>query len=118
MSRHAFFITGDRVVPVANAAGAGFQYQAQAHVLLPQVQIGPHRHEHSETVIVVSEGTLEVMVNGMASLVGAGSFVRIAPGTWFAYRNAGEGPARVLCRTAPQQARRHGLRVTIHLTAA
>lgn len=118
MSRHAFFIVGDQVVHVANAAGAGFQYQAQSHVLLPQVQIGPHMHELAETVLFVKEGTLEVMINGMAGYVGAGSFVRIPAKAWFAYRNAGDEPARLLCRTAPPCRVRDGCKVTVHLTAA
>lgn len=118
MSRHAFFIAGDRVVDIANASGAGFQYQAQAHLVLPQVQVGPFRHEHAETVIVVKDGLLEVMVNGMAGFVAAGAFVRVPAGMHFAYRNAGDDPARVLCRTAPAPAVREGIRVTVELTAA
>jgi mannose-6-phosphate isomerase-like protein (cupin superfamily) len=118
MSRHAFFIAGDRVVHVANASGAGFQYQAQSHVLLPQVQIGPQRHEHAETVLYVTEGTLEVMVNGAAGYVSAGSFIRVPAMAWFAYRNVGDEPARLLCRTAPPCAAHEGCRITIQLTAA
>lgn len=118
MSRHAFFIAGDRVVHVANASGAGFQYQAQSHVLLPQVQIGPHQHELAETVLFVREGTLEVMINGAAGYVTAGSFVRIPAKAWFAYRNAGDEPARLLCRTAPPLPVREGRRISIQIAAA
>ena len=118
MSRHAFFIAGDQVIHVANPCGAGFQYQAQSHVLLPQVQIGPHMHEHAETVIFVRDGTLEVMINGMAGFVTAGSFLRVPAKAWFVYRNAGDEPARLLCRTAPPSTMPEGRRITIHLTAA
>ncbi|MDB5541300.1 MAG: hypothetical protein JWQ89_3027 [Devosia sp.] len=118
MSRHAFFIAGDRVVHVANPSGAGFRYQAQSHVLLPQVQIGPHQHELAETVLVLKEGTLEVMINGAAAFVGAGSFVRIPAKAWFAYRNVGDGPARLLCRTAPALPTRDSVRITIQIAAA
>jgi mannose-6-phosphate isomerase-like protein (cupin superfamily) len=118
MSRHAFFIAGDRIVHVANASGAGFQYQAQAHALLPQVQAGPFQHEHAETVLVVEQGTLEVMINGLSTFAGPGAFVRIPAGVWFAYVNVGTGPAHLLCRTAPVPAVRDGLRVTVELTAA
>lgn len=118
MSRHAFFIAGDRVVHVANPCGAGFQYQAQSHILLPQTQIGPQQHELAETVLVVKEGTLEVMINGAAGYVGAGSFVRIPPKTWFAYRSVGDGPARLLCRTAPAMPVAKGRRISIHIAAA
>jgi mannose-6-phosphate isomerase-like protein (cupin superfamily) len=118
MSRHAFFIADDRVVHVANASGAGFQYQAQAHVLPPQTQIGPHQHDVAETVLVVKEGTLEVMINGAAGYVAAGSFVRIPAKTWFAYCNAGDEPARLLCRTTPASPVRQGFRITIQIAAA
>ncbi|WP_055049290.1 cupin domain-containing protein [Devosia sp. A16] len=118
MSRHAFFVAGERVVHVANPCGAGFQYQAQAHTLPPQVQVGPHQHDLAETVLVVSEGTLEVMVNGAVGLVAAGAFISIPPKTWFAYRSVGDDPVRLLCRTAPAAAARHACTVTIHIAAA
>lgn len=118
MSRHAFFIADDRVVHVANPSGAGFRYQAQAHLLLPQTQVGPHQHDLAETVLVVSEGTLEVMINGTAGYVTAGSFVRIPAKTWFAYRNAGDETARLLCRTSPPTPVGNGRRITIHIAAA
>ena len=56
MSRHAFFIAGDRVVHVANPSGAGFQYHAQSHTLPPQVQIGPQQHDLAETVLLQAPG--------------------------------------------------------------
>ena len=118
MSRHAFFIADDRVVHVANPTGAGFQYQAQAHTLPPQAQVGPHQHELAETVLVVKRGTLEVMVNGATGYVAAGSFVRIPAKAWFAYRSVGNEPARLLCRTAPAQPTRDGFRITIQIAAA
>lgn len=118
MSRHAFFIAGDRVVHVANPCGAGFQYQAQAHTLPPQVQIGPHQHEAAETVLVVKEGVLELMVNGAAGYVPAGSFVRIPAKAWFAYRSVGDEPAHLLCRTAPPQPIHGARKITIQIAAA
>jgi len=118
MSRHAFFIAGDRVVHVANPCGAGFQYQAQSHTLPPQVQVGPHQHEAAETVIVVKAGLLELMVNGAAGYVAAGSFVRIPAKTSFAYRAVGDGPVRLLCRTAPGQPARDAFKITIQIAAA
>lgn len=118
MSRHAFFIADSRVVHVANASGAGFQYQAQAHTLPPQTQVGPHQHELAETVLVVKDGTLEVMINGASGLVGAGSFVSIPAKAWYAYRNVGDAPARLLCRSAPPLPARGGRRINIRIAAA
>lgn len=118
MSRHAFFVAGDRVVHIANPSGAGFQYQAQAQVLLPEAQAPARQHETAETVIVVQRGILEVMINGATAMVGAGSFVRIPPKAWFAYRNAGQDAAQILSRTAPMPPVRESCRITIHIAAA
>ncbi len=118
MSRRAFFITGERIVHVANPSGAGLGYQAQSHVVMPGAQVGPHMQELAETVIVVEEGVLEVMVNGMAGLVTAGHFVRIPAKTWYAYRNDTDEAARVLQRTAPVQPVREACRVTLSIAAA
>jgi mannose-6-phosphate isomerase-like protein (cupin superfamily) len=118
MSRRAFFISGDRIIHIANPCGAGLSYQAQAHVVLPGAQVGPHMQELAETVIVVEDGVLEVMVNGMAGRVTAGQFIRIPARTWYAYRNDTDDAARVLCRTAPVQPVREGCRITIQIATA
>lgn len=118
MMQHAFFIADDRVLHIANPAGAGFQYRAQPHVLPPSGQAGPFQHEGAETVILISDGIVEVMINGAAAIVGAGGFVRVPPHATFAYRNAGDGAAHLLCRTAPAARARPVRKVTIHLTAA
>lgn len=118
MSRRAFFIAGDRIIHIANPCGAGLGYQAQAHVVLPGALVGPHVQELAETVIVVEDGVLEVMINGMAGLVTAGNFIRIPAKTWYAYRNDSDEAARVLTRTAPVQPAREGRTITIQIAAA
>ncbi len=118
MSRHAFYIAGNQVLHIANPGGAGLQYQARQLVLAPDEQSAPQRHETAETALTIISGTLEVMVNGAAGLVGSGSFVRVPAGSWFAYRNAGSTPAILLLRTAPATATRSGTRITIHIAAA
>lgn len=118
MARHAFFVTGDRVLHVANASGAGFMYQAQAHTVLPQVQAGPFHHDSAETVIVVQHGMLELMINGAAGHLAAGAFARIPAGAWFGYRNSSDTPAHILVRTTPPPTVRAKYRINIQLTAA
>lgn len=118
MLRRAFFIAGDRIIDIANPCGAGLSYQAQAHVVLPGAQVGPHTQERAETVLLVEDGTLEVMVNGMAALVTAGNFIRIPAMAWYAYRNDSDGAVRVLHRTAPVQHHREGCTITIQIAAA
>jgi mannose-6-phosphate isomerase-like protein (cupin superfamily) len=51
-------------------------------------------------------------------MLGAGGFVRVPPHAAFAYRNAGDNPAHLLCRTAPAAPSRQVRKITIHLTAA
>jgi len=118
MSRRAFFITNDRIIHIANPCGAGLSYQAQAHVVMPGAQVGPHMQENAETVLVVEDGMLEVMINGMSGLVTAGNFIRIPAKTWYAYRNDSDEAARVLQRTAPVQQHREGCTITIQMSAA
>ncbi len=118
MTRHAFFIAGDRVIHIANAAGAGLQYRAQASELFPDEQVEAQKHDTAETVLVIRSGTVEVMVNGATGVVKAGSFVRIPPGAWFAYRNPGNDVARLLSRTAPLAPERRARRVSIRIAAA
>ena len=118
MSRRAFFIAGDRIIHIANPCGAGLSYQAQAHVVLPGAQVGPHTQELAETVLVVEHGVIEVMVNGMAALVTAGNFIRIPAKAWYAYRNDSGDAVRVLQRTAPVQPHREGCTITIQVCAA
>ena len=118
MSRRAFFIAGDRVVHIANPCGAGTGYHGQSHVVQPGAQVGPYMHEQAETIILVEEGVLEVMINGMTGWVRAGDFVRIPASTWHAYRNDTDNLTRILCRTAPVQRPRESCRITIHIAAA
>jgi len=118
MTRHAFFIADDRIIHVANASGAGFQYRAQAMDLSPDCQIEAQCHEFAETVLVVRSGRLEIMVNGATGIVNAGSFVRIPPQTVYAYRDAGTGMARILYRTAPAVRERGSCCVSIRIAAA
>jgi mannose-6-phosphate isomerase-like protein (cupin superfamily) len=118
LSRRAFFIAGDRIIHIANPCGAGLSYHAQAHVVMPGAQVGPQMQEQAETVILVEEGILEVMINGMSGLVSAGNFIRVPAKAWYAYRNDTDDAARVLCRTAPVQKTREGCRITIQIAAA
>ena len=118
MSRQAFFIAGDRVVHIANPCGAGVQYHAQPQVLDSEAPVGPFRHETAETIILVREGVLEVMINGAVGWVSAGSFVRVPVNTWYGYRSSGNRPAQLLIRTAPAQRMRDSCKITIKIAAA
>lgn len=118
MSRHAFFLKDGHVYHIANPCAAGLNYQARELLLAPGMQTAPGRHLASETVIVVTDGQLEVMINGAASVIEAGRFARIAPGLWFAVRNPHEDTARLLVRIAPQPATPQPRRMLVEIAAA
>jgi len=118
MTRRAFFIADDRIMHIANSCGAALSYQAQQHAVMPGEQVGPLKQDLAETVIVVEAGRIEVMSNGMSGAMTAGHYLRIPPGTWFAYRNDGDAAAQVLCRTAPVQPAREGRRIKLWIAAA
>ncbi len=61
----------------------------------------PHIHHNEDEVFYLLEGELELMVEGRASVVGAGTFVNIPQGTLHTFRNAGTTTARFLGMVAP-----------------
>jgi mannose-6-phosphate isomerase-like protein (cupin superfamily) len=60
-----------------------------------------HIHHNEDEVFYLLEGELELMVEGRASVVGAGTFVNIPRGTLHTFRNAGTTPARFLGMVTP-----------------
>ena len=118
MARQAFFVAGGKIVHIANPCDAGLQYQAHQALLKGDAPSGPFCHQTAETVVLVREGIIEVMVNGAVCVVRAGDFVRVAPGLHYGYRNYGDAPARLLIRTAPEPPRRRCRKITIEMTAA
>lgn len=113
MSR-SFFVDDGRIVFIANA-GADLRYRAHAHRLPPGAMVPTRRNERSTLVFVVESGTLEFMVDGAAGFVRTGEIVRIAPGSSFAYRNAGSSDALLLSRC--QAPARPVRRVTVEVAA-
>jgi len=61
----------------------------------------PHIHHNEDEVFYLLEGELELMVEGRASVVGAGTFVNIPKNTLHTFRNAGTTPARFLGLVVP-----------------
>lgn len=118
MSRHAFYVYNDRVYHIANPCAAGVNYHAREMVLTPGELTTPGQHASSETVIVVTEGQIEMMVNGASATLAAGQFARVRPGHWFAMRNGDYRLARVLMRVAPVPARAPQRRIVVEIAAA
>jgi mannose-6-phosphate isomerase-like protein (cupin superfamily) len=111
----SFFISGNRVIFVANADGADLRYRAHSHSVPSHVQVPARVNERSETVFVVEHGTLEFMVGGAVGHVMSGGFVRVPAGVPFGYRNIGEDAAQILSRcVAPTKT---SCKVTIEIGA-
>jgi mannose-6-phosphate isomerase-like protein (cupin superfamily) len=114
----SFFISGDRVMFLANGDGADLRYRAHSHTVPPQVQVPMRVNDRAETLCVIESGTFEFMVGGATGIVSAGNFVRIPAGIAYAYRNAGDEPAHILTRTQSAPQPREIRRVTIEIAAA
>ncbi len=54
-----------------------------------------HRHERIEEIYIVTEGTLTMRFGDEVREVGAGSAVRVAPGTVRSHRNEGAEPVQM-----------------------
>jgi len=118
MTTRALILTGRRALPVANDIAVGSPYRAKVHRLPPGGSI-PARTEEVDTLIFVQDGTVQMMVGGIAGYLSAGEHARVARGTHYAYRNAGPGMARLLVMpvVCPARARRRTT-VTIDYAAA
>lgn len=118
MQRYAFFVSGDRAYQIANPCGAGGTYQARAICLMPG-QRSPAEHDlASESLILIVEGTVELMVNGAAGVLAAGSIARVSQGHWFAIANPGDRLARALVQRTPTPAPSRPRRIVVEIAAA
>ncbi len=69
--------------------------QVECHVTTVKAGLAPHDpHKHfEEELIIVKEGTLEVMQNGETVTVGPGSVIFEASNDLHGLKNVGDGPA-------------------------
>lgn len=116
MGKRAFVITGDTAALVAND-NCDFRYSATAHYVPVGVQIAARQHDHAETQFMVEDGILEFMIGGGAGMVMTGDFVRVPAGVPYAYRNAGDGTARLLMRSVNPATTRRAAQISIHFAA-
>jgi quercetin dioxygenase-like cupin family protein len=69
--------------------------QVECHVTTVKAGLAPHApHKHvEEELIIVKEGTLEVMQNGVTTTVGPGSVIFEASNDFHGLKNVGDRPA-------------------------
>lgn len=118
MSSRAFIIAGNRLLPVANPEGAALTYHARAFAVLPEQRVPVQQNRHADTVIAVTEGMVEVMINGAVTLLAAGDFIRIKAGLHFAWRNPRAELARVLQRSCRATTRSPHCWIALNVAAA
>jgi quercetin dioxygenase-like cupin family protein len=61
----------------------------------------PHRHERLHETLYVLDGELTMVLDGEETVLRAGAFASIPPGTVHTFRNDGERPVRGLNVNAP-----------------
>ncbi len=73
---------------------SGFLLECHETVLGPGTQThAPHKHAHEE-IVVLTEGTLEALLDGRAETVESGSVLYFASNLTHSVRNAGAAPCR------------------------
>jgi len=111
MGKRAFVIADNRAAIVAND-NSDFRYRAAVHHIPVGVQAQASVHATAETQFVVEDGLVEFMIGGMSGIVMPGDFVRVPQGVPYAYRNAGDSAARLLCKTVSPLAMRRAVRIS------
>ena len=64
--------------------------------IAPNTRVPRHTHTNTEEVMVVLEGTLDVLVGSQRMTIGPGDAVLAPPGSVHGFVNRYEGPARIL----------------------
>ncbi len=101
--------TGERRAIVNGPTATMTNFSCHATTLKAgQVAHPPHRHPDEE-IIIVKEGTIEVMINNETQRAGAGSMFFFAPNDLHGMRNVGDTPGtyyviRVITPDTPQPA--------------
>lgn len=116
MCTSAIFFNGNQAMPVAND-GAELRYYANVEYLPPGYEAIARSTEDRELLFYVEAGTVEFMVDGAATFVSDGEVVRVRQNTYFAYRNPGLRPARLLVRSARPSEKKAIMRVTFEYAA-
>ena len=90
---HLFFQTGD--VAALRSAAAGTHREIASHITTLNPGEAPHAaHRHpEEELMIVKEGTLEVMLNGQPARAEAGGMIFCASNELHGIRNVGKTPA-------------------------
>jgi hypothetical protein len=101
MTDHALLLAGNRVLTIANPADAALGYHARLTRVPPGHSLETRRSTTADTLIVLVEGHLDVMVNGAVMAALPGGHLLIARGLWYGLRATGRHSALILTRMVP-----------------
>jgi len=116
MGHNSFFIAGDHAAIIANDTN-DLRYRGIVRSVPPGFQAPARTNDGAEILMLVEDGTLEIMIGGGSTLVVEGGFVRVPKHATFAYRNPGQRAARFLVRTEPPHDRSTTCRITLEFAA-
>jgi len=91
------------ISPPNFVVGGTSRYAAMSETLQRGARVTARTHHGFDALFYVDSGALAFMVDGFEGIVAAGGFVRVAAGSWYAYRNGGAGTATLLSRLVPAQ---------------
>jgi len=82
-----------KVDPVTTGAHS---FSIGTEIILPGKEIPPHRHRHTEEVVVVQDGIVEAVVGNKSRNLTAGGMAYAPPDTWMSFKNHSKRPDTVL----------------------
>ncbi|MFN5998378.1 MAG: cupin domain-containing protein [Paracoccaceae bacterium] len=105
-----FHVFGQTVTERITAEDSGGAYYVMEELSPPGTGVPPHRHTHEDEIVQVLEGTFEVFLDGVVSVVTAGATLHFARGTHHGFRNIGSTDGRTLWFATPGTATQAFLR--------
>ena len=106
----SFRVFGQTVTERITAEDSCGSYYVMEELSPPGTGVPPHRHTHEDEIVQVLEGTFEVFLDGVVSVVTTGATLHFARGTRHGFRNIGSTDGRTLWFVTPGAATQAFLR--------
>jgi quercetin dioxygenase-like cupin family protein len=106
----SFRVFGQTVTERITSEDSGGAYYVMEELSPPGTGVPPHRHSHEDEIVQVLEGTFEVFLDGVVSVVTTGATLHFARGTRHGFRNIGSTDGRTLWFATPGAATQAFLR--------
>jgi quercetin dioxygenase-like cupin family protein len=96
-----FRVFGQTVTERITAEESGGAYYVMEELSPPGTGVPPHRHAHEDEIVQVLDGTFEVFLDGVVSVVTTGATLHFARGTRHGFTNIGTTDGRTLWFVTP-----------------